>query len=96
MSVERVAVVASRMNRAREEKRRAASAGSQRCVTADAPDGIDYQALHDAAETLPGIPEAPNDIGNLVVVTPLLDRLMHHGHLLKFEGKHWRLNRDRE
>jgi DNA replication protein DnaC len=26
-----------------------------------------------------------------VVVTPLLDRLMHHGHLLKFEGKSWRL-----
>ncbi len=23
--------------------------------------------------------------------TPLLDRLMHHGHLLKFEGKSWRL-----
>lgn len=27
----------------------------------------------------------------VVVVTPLLDRLMHHGHLLKFEGKSWRL-----
>jgi DNA replication protein DnaC len=26
-----------------------------------------------------------------VVVGPLLDRLMHHGHLLKFEGKSWRL-----
>ena len=25
------------------------------------------------------------------VVVPLLDRLMHHGHLLKFEGKSWRL-----
>jgi DNA replication protein DnaC len=24
-------------------------------------------------------------------VTPLLDRLMHHGHLFKFEGKSWRL-----
>jgi len=24
-------------------------------------------------------------------VTPLLDRLLHHGHLLKFEGKSWRL-----
>ena len=23
--------------------------------------------------------------------SPLLDRLMHHGHLLKFEGKSWRL-----
>ena len=29
--------------------------------------------------------------GDTVVVTPLLDRLMHHGHLLKFEGKSWRL-----
>ena len=28
--------------------------------------------------------------GDAVVVTPLLDRLMHHGHLLKFEGKSWR------
>ena len=24
-------------------------------------------------------------------LTPLLDRLMHHGHLLKFEGKSWRM-----
>jgi len=30
-------------------------------------------------------------LGDIVVVTPLLDRLMHHGHLLKFEGKSWRL-----
>jgi hypothetical protein len=30
-------------------------------------------------------------IGDAVVVTPLLDRFMHHGHLLKFEGKSWRL-----
>ena len=30
-------------------------------------------------------------LGDVVVVTPLLDRLMHHGHLLKFEGKRWRL-----
>jgi DNA replication protein DnaC len=30
-------------------------------------------------------------LGEAVVVTPLLDRLMHHGHLLKFEGKSWRL-----
>lgn len=29
--------------------------------------------------------------GDVVVVTPLLDRLMHRGHLLKFEGKSWRL-----
>jgi DNA replication protein DnaC len=30
-------------------------------------------------------------LGDVVVVTPLLDRLMHHAHLLKFEGKSWRL-----
>ena len=30
-------------------------------------------------------------LGDVVVVTPLLDRLLHHGHLLKFEGKSWRL-----
>lgn len=30
-------------------------------------------------------------LGDVVVVTPLLDRVMHHGHLLKFEGKSWRL-----
>ena len=27
----------------------------------------------------------------VVVVAPLLDRLMHDGYLLKFEGKRWRL-----
>jgi DNA replication protein DnaC len=30
-------------------------------------------------------------LGDVVVVTPVLDRLMHHGHLLNFEGKNWRL-----
>ena len=30
-------------------------------------------------------------LGDLVVVAPLLDRLLHHGHLLKFEGKSWRM-----
>lgn len=29
--------------------------------------------------------------GDVVIVTPLLDRIMHHGNLLKFEGKSWRL-----
>jgi DNA replication protein DnaC len=33
----------------------------------------------------------PKLLGDVVVVTPLLDRLMHHGHLLTFEGKSWRL-----
>lgn len=30
-------------------------------------------------------------LGDVVVLAPLLDRIMHHGHLLKFEGKSWRL-----
>lgn len=30
-------------------------------------------------------------LGDVVIVTPLLDRLMHHAHLLKFDGKSWRL-----
>ena len=30
-------------------------------------------------------------LGDVVVAAPLLDRLMHHGHLLKFDGKSWRL-----
>ena len=33
----------------------------------------------------------PKLLGDVVVAAPLLDRLMHHGHLLKFEGKSWRL-----
>lgn len=33
----------------------------------------------------------PKLLGDVVVVTPLLDRLLHHGHLLKHEGKSWRL-----
>jgi len=34
--------------------------------------------------------------GDAVIVTPLLDRLMHHGHLLKFAGKSWRLKESAE
>ena len=30
-------------------------------------------------------------LGDVVVVAPLLDRLMHHGRLLKFDGRSWRL-----
>ncbi|MHB8742698.1 MAG: ATP-binding protein [Sulfuricaulis sp.] len=37
------------------------------------------------------IEDWPNLLGDVVVVAPLLDRLMHHGHLLKFDGKSWRL-----
>lgn len=29
--------------------------------------------------------------GDVVAVAPMLDRIMYHGHLLKFEGKSWRL-----
>lgn len=38
-----------------------------------------------------GLDDWPKLLGDVVVVGPLLDRLMHHGHLLKFEGKSWRL-----
>lgn len=37
------------------------------------------------------IEDWPKLLGDVVVVTPLLDRLMHRGQLLKFEGKSWRL-----
>lgn len=37
------------------------------------------------------IEDWPKLLGDVIVVTPLLDRLLHHGHLLKFEGKSWRL-----
>jgi len=31
-------------------------------------------------------------LGDVVVIAPLLlDHLMHHGRMLKFEGKSWRL-----
>ena len=33
----------------------------------------------------------PKLLGDVVIVAPLIDRLMHHGHLLKFDGKSWRL-----
>lgn len=35
-------------------------------------------------------------LGDVVIVAPLLDRLMHHGHLLKFDGKSWRLKESAE
>ena len=35
-------------------------------------------------------------LGDAVIVTPLLDRLMHHGNLLKFVGKSWRLKESAE
>lgn len=30
-------------------------------------------------------------LGDVVVTAPLLDRIMHRGRLLKFEGRSWRL-----
>jgi DNA replication protein DnaC len=38
-----------------------------------------------------GLDDWPQLLGDVVVVGPLLDRLMHHGNLRKFEGKSWRL-----
>jgi len=38
-----------------------------------------------------GLEDWPKLLGDVVVVGPLLDRLMHHGHLLNFEGERWRL-----
>ncbi len=35
-------------------------------------------------------------LGDVVVVAPLLDRIMHHGRLLKFEGKSYRLKEGAE
>lgn len=33
----------------------------------------------------------PKLVGDVVATTPVFDRLMHHGHLLKFEGRSYRL-----
>jgi len=30
-------------------------------------------------------------LGDMVILAPLVDRIMQHGHLLKFEGQSWRL-----
>jgi len=38
-----------------------------------------------------GVEDWSKLLGDVVVVAPLLDRIMHRGHLLKFEGKSWRL-----
>lgn len=50
---------------------------------------------HERSSTIITSNRPPEDwgklLGDVVVVTPLLDRLMHHGHLLRFEGKSWRL-----
>jgi DNA replication protein DnaC len=43
-----------------------------------------------------GVDDWSKLLGDVVVVAPLLDRIMHHGNLLKFEGKSWRLKESAE
>jgi DNA replication protein DnaC len=50
-----------------------------------------YEKLSTVITSNRTIEDWPKLLGDVVVVTPLLDRLMHRGHLLKFEGKSWRL-----
>ncbi|MFO1510210.1 MAG: IS21-like element helper ATPase IstB [Steroidobacteraceae bacterium] len=50
-----------------------------------------YEKLSTIITSNRPVDDWPKLLGDVVVVTPLLDRLMHHGHLLKFEGKSWRL-----
>jgi len=50
-----------------------------------------YEKLSTVITSNRSIEDWPKLLGDVVVVTPLLDRLMHRGHLLKFEGKSWRL-----
>lgn len=50
-----------------------------------------YEKLSTVITSNRYIEDWPKLLGDAVVVTPLLDRLMHRGHLLKFEGKSWRL-----
>lgn len=50
-----------------------------------------YEKLSTVITSNRGIDDWPRLLGDVVVVTPLLDRLMHRGHLLKFDGKSWRL-----
>jgi DNA replication protein DnaC len=50
-----------------------------------------YEKLSTVITSNRYIEDWPKLLGDAIVVTPLLDRLMHRGHLLKFEGKSWRL-----
>jgi DNA replication protein DnaC len=50
-----------------------------------------YEKLSTIITSNRGIDDWGRLLGDVVVVTPLLDRLMHQGHLLKCEGKSWRL-----
>jgi hypothetical protein len=50
---------------------------------------------HEKASTLitsnRGLDDWAKLLGDVVIVAPLIDRLMHHGHLLEFDGKRWHL-----
>ena len=48
-------------------------------------------AQHTLITSNRGLDDWPELLGDVVIVAPLIDRLMHHGHLLKFDGKSWRL-----
>lgn len=50
-----------------------------------------YEKLSTIVTSNRSLDDWPKLLGDVVVVTPLLDRLMHHSHLLKFDGKSWRL-----
>lgn len=50
-----------------------------------------YERLSTVITSNRSIDDWPKLLGDAVVVTPLLDRLMHRGHLLKFDSKSWRL-----
>jgi DNA replication protein DnaC len=50
-----------------------------------------YEKLSTLVTSNRPIDDWPTLLGDVVVVAPLLDRLMHHGHLLKFDGRSWRL-----
>lgn len=50
-----------------------------------------YEKLSTVITSNRGIDDWARLLGDVVVVTPLLDRLLHRGHMLKFDGKSWRL-----
>jgi DNA replication protein DnaC len=48
-------------------------------------------AQHTLITSNRGLDDWPKLLCDVVIVAPLIDRLMHHGHLLKFDGKNGRL-----
>lgn len=50
-----------------------------------------YEKMSTIITSNRSIDDWPRLLGDVVVVAPLLDRIMHRGNLLKFEGKSWRL-----